>query len=266
MPLNRIITLRFIVLLTSAMIYDWYTEMPLWIYIILIVSYLIIHIAGSIILSMQFFLPVKCKGKAESNAIAITFDDGPVPGKTEKILEILSQHKVLASFFCIGNRIEEHPDLVKRIHNEGHLLANHSYWHGKTFDFQSSSKIIKELMDTDVALKNTIGLTPRFFRPPYGVTNPMVASAVKQRGYETIGWSVRSFDTVIHDSSALMKRVIKSLRAGDMILFHDYCDVTIEILPALLDHIHTLGLKIVRADELLNEKGYVEENHLQQSQ
>ena len=93
----------------------------------------------------------------------------------------------------------------------------------------------------------------------------MVAKAVKQRGYETIGWSVRSFDTVIHDSSALMKRLTKSLKAGDIILFHDYCDVTIEILPALLDHIKKLGLKIVRADELLNEKGYVEESYLQQS-
>ncbi len=239
--------------------------MPFWIYIILILSYLIIHIAGSIFLSMQFFLPAKFKGRAESNAIAITFDDGPVPGKTEKILEILSQHKIHASFFCIGNRVDDHPALVKRIYNEGHLLANHSYWHGKTFDLQSSLKIEKELMDTDVALKKTIGLTPRFFRPPYGVTNPMVARAVKKRGYETIGWSVRSFDTIIHDSSALMKRVTKSLKAGDMILFHDYCEVTIEILPALLDHINKLGLKIVRVDELLNERAYVEELGLPQS-
>jgi peptidoglycan/xylan/chitin deacetylase (PgdA/CDA1 family) len=265
MSLNRIVTFGFIVLLISAMLYDWYNDMPFWIYVVLILSYLIIHIAGSFNLSMRFFLPVKYKGKPESNAIAITFDDGPVPGKTEKILEILSQYKVLATFFCIGNRIDKHPALVKRIYNEGHLLANHTYWHGKTFDLQSSAKIEKELLDTDVALKKAVGLTPRFFRPPYGVTNPMVASAVKQRGYETIGWSVRSFDTITQDSSVLMKRVTKSLKAGDMILFHDYCDVTIEILPALLEHINKLGLKIVRADELLNEKAYVEEYSLPKS-
>nr|HPM31138.1 hypothetical protein [Chryseolinea sp.] len=82
---------------------------------------------------------------------------------------------------------------------------------------------------------------------------------------ETIGWSVRSFDTVIKDSNTLMKRVTKSLKGGDMILLHDYCDVTIAILPALLDHINKLGLKIVRADELLNERAYVEDAILPQS-
>ncbi len=259
MSLNRIVTLNFIVLLISAVLYDWFNDMPFWIYIVLAVSYIIIHSAGSVILCMQFFLPVKYKGNVESNAIAITFDDGPVAGKTEKILEILKRHNAQATFFCIGNRVDGNPDLVKRMYNEGHLLGNHSYWHGKTFDLQSSTKIEKELRDTDDALKKAIGITPRFFRPPYGVTNPMVANAVKRGGYETIGWSVRSFDTITHNSSALMKRVTKSLKAGDIILFHDYCDVTIEILPALLDHIAKLGLKIVRADELLKERAYVEE-------
>jgi len=259
------VTLGFIALLISAIIYDVYNNMPLWVYIILTLSYLFIYAAGSIILSMKFFLPVKYKGTAESKAIAITFDDGPVPGKTERILEILSRHQARATFFCIGNRVDKHPALVKRMHDEGHLLGNHSYWHGKTFDLQSSAKIEKELSDTDLALKKAVGITPRFFRPPYGVTNPMVATAVKQRKYETIGWSVRSFDTVTPDSKVLMKRITKSLKSGDMILLHDYCDVTISILPALLEHINKLGLKIVRADELLNEKPYVEELVLPQS-
>jgi len=252
-------------LLGSAVLYDWYGDLPYWIYLVLILTYLVIHIRGSVVLSMRFFLPVKYKGKLESNAIAITFDDGPVPGNTEKILEILNQYNVHATFFCIGNRVDEHPALTKRIYNEGHLLGNHSYWHGKTFDLQSSTKIEKELADTDLSLKKVVGVTPRFFRPPYGVTNPMVATAVKRGGYETIGWSVRSFDTVIKDSNTLMKRVTKSLKGGDMILLHDYCDVTIAILPALLDHINKLGLKIVRADELLNERAYVEDAILPQS-
>jgi peptidoglycan-N-acetylglucosamine deacetylase len=265
MSLNKVVTYSFIALLASVMLYDWFSAVPHWIYIVLIIIYLILHIAGSIILSMRFFLPVKYKAASKSNAVAITFDDGPVPGRTEKILEILNRHRAHATFFCIGNRVDEHPALVKRIYDEGHLLGNHSYWHGKTFDLQSSTKIEKELMDTDSALKKAVGVTPRFFRPPYGVTNPMVADAVRQRGYETIGWSIRSFDTMSQDSNALMKRVTKSLKGGDMILFHDYCDVTIEILPALLDHISKLGLKIVRADELLNERGYVEEISLAQS-
>ncbi len=264
MSLNKVVTNSFIALLGSVMLYDCFNAVPHWIYIVIIVLYLILHIAGSIILSMRFFLPVRYKGDSQSTSIAITFDDGPFAGKTEKILEILNRHRAHATFFCIGNRVDQHPALVKRIHDEGHLLGNHSYWHGKTFDLQSSTKIEQELIDTDSALKKAAGVTPRFFRPPYGVTNPMVADAVKLRGYETIGWSVRSFDTMSNDSNALLKRVTKSLKGGDIILFHDHCDVTIEILPALLEYIHKLGLKIVRADQLLNEPGYVEENHLLQ--
>jgi len=84
----------------------------------------------------------------------------------------------------------------------------------------------------------------------------MLASAVKRGGYKTIGWSIRSFDTVIKDSKVLMNRITRSLKGGDVILLHDYTDSTLEILPDLLDHIKKVGLKIVRVDQLLNEKAY----------
>ncbi|MBA4055584.1 MAG: polysaccharide deacetylase family protein, partial [Marivirga sp.] len=126
-----------------------------------------------------------------------------------------------------------------------------------TFDLQTTGRIVKELVDTDQTILKAIGVKPRLFRPPYGVTNPMVASAVKKGGYKTIGWSIRSFDTVIKDSATLLERITKPLKGGDVILLHDYSNTTLEILPALLDHISKVGLKIVRVDELLNEKAYV---------
>jgi peptidoglycan/xylan/chitin deacetylase (PgdA/CDA1 family) len=86
----------------------------------------------------------------------------------------------------------------------------------------SGATIGKELDDTDHAIYKTIGAKPAFFRPPYGVTNPMVASAVERGGYKTIGWSIRSFDTVIKDSKVLMERITGSLKGGDVILLHDY--------------------------------------------
>jgi len=205
---------------------------------------------------MQFFLPVRWKGDEHSNSIAITFDDGPVPGRTEKILDILKSGQVRAAFFCIGSRVADYPALAKRIHDAGHLLGNHSYWHGKTFDLQTSKKIARELTDTDEIIHRTIGVRPNFFRPPYGVTNPMVARAVRKGGYKTIGWTKRSLDTFITSPAALMNRVTKSLKAGDVILFHDNSNTTLEILPDLFDHVEKLGLKIVRLDELLNEKAY----------
>jgi len=252
----KTITIVFIVALAAMLAYDAVATLPWWYFLILVMVYLGIVAYGTSVLSAQFFLPVRYRGDQSSNSIAITFDDGPIPGNTEKALEILKMRGVKAAFFCIGNRIAAHPQLTKAIHTAGHLVCNHSYWHAATFDLQSAAQIAKELTDTDKVIEETIGARPTFFRPPYGVTNPMLASAVKKGGYKTIGWSVRSFDTMSKDATTLMQRVTKSLKGGDVVLFHDYCDITLDILPAFLDHVAKRGLKIVRVDELLNERAY----------
>lgn len=253
---HRNLTIIFILQLLTVAAGIIFFPIPPWVFLILIAVYLAFEVYGSFNLSAQYFLDVKYKGDNSSKSVAITFDDGPIPGKTEKVLDILRANKVHAAFFCIGHRVKENPGLLKRIDEEGHVIGNHSYWHGKTFDFQTPGKISDELRQTDEVIKSTIDKTPRFFRPPYGVTNPMVSSAVKTRGYTTIGWSIRSFDTMIKDKAKLLRLVTSSVEGGSVILLHDYCDHTIEILPALLDHISKLGLKIVRVDELLNEKPY----------
>ncbi len=95
---------------------------------------------------------------------------------------------------------------MARIHGEGHVLGNHSYWHGKLFDLQSPAAIRAELEHTNAAVQEIIHKRPRFFRPPYGVTNPMVATAVRKLSYTTIGWSLRSFDSVSNDGGRLMSQ------------------------------------------------------------
>jgi peptidoglycan/xylan/chitin deacetylase (PgdA/CDA1 family) len=253
----KTINIIFLILLLIVVAYDWNNSVSLWWYALLGIIYLNIQAYGASVLSAQFFLPVKFQGDTNSNKIAITFDDGPIPVMTERILDVLTTYKVPAAFFCIGNRVKDYPALTKRIHDSGHLIGNHSYWHGAMFDLQSPEKIAKELTDTDSAIQKVINKKPNFFRPPFGVTNPMVAAAVKKGGYKTIGWSIRSFDTVTKNGSVLFERVTKSLKGGDVILFHDYSASTLEILPAFLEHVAKVGLKIVRVDELLKEKAYV---------
>jgi peptidoglycan/xylan/chitin deacetylase (PgdA/CDA1 family) len=252
----KTVNITFFILLILLVVFDQRAPLPFFTFVILISIYLIILVYGSAVLSIQFFLPVTWRGEVRSNAVALTFDDGPIPGNTEKILEILKLYKIQAAFFCIGNRIADHPDLAKRIHEDGHLLGNHSYWHRVTFDLQTARKIEQELIDTDDVIQRSVGIKPNFFRPPFGVSNPMVAKAVKKRGYRTIGWSVRSMDTLGKNSSIVLDRVTKSVKGGDIILLHDYSSVTLEVLPALLDHVLKVGLKIVRLDILLNEKPY----------
>jgi peptidoglycan-N-acetylglucosamine deacetylase len=253
----KTINILFALGLVFLLAYDQWRGISTWLYVLLTAVYAGLQAYGTTVLSTQFFLPVRFRGERSTQQVALTFDDGPIPGKTEEILKILECYHVSAAFFCIGNRVADNPVLTKQIYDGGHLIGNHSYWHKATFDLQPASKISKELTDTDQAILTAIGMKPRFFRPPYGVTNPMVATAVKNGGYKTIGWSIRSFDTVIKDSAVLMNRITKRLKGGDVILLHDYSNTTLEILPALLDHIAKVGLKIVRVDELLNEKAYV---------
>jgi len=252
----KTVNVIFLLMIIMLMALNSVFSLSIAVYIVVAMLYLAIVTYGTISLSAQFFIPVRCKGDISSGAIAITFDDGPVPGKTDKILEILKSYKVSAAFFCVGYRIVDNPILAKRVHDSGHLLGNHSYWHKKTFDLQRSEKIEQELITTNKAIEQAIGLKPNLFRPPFGVTNPMVAKAIVRGGFETIGWSIRSFDTVSRNRETLLKRLTHSINGGDIILFHDYGDLTVAILPEFLDHVFARGLKVVRVDELLNVKAY----------
>lgn len=247
----------FLALLALIVLYDQTAYVSPWIYGTVILIYFGLQAYGSSVLSAQFFVPVKWRGDGSSQAVALTFDDGPVPGNTDEILRILRSYNTPAAFFCIGNKTVKNKTTVKAIYDAGHLVCNHSYWHRSTFDLQSSSLISKELSDTDECIYEIIGERPRFFRPPFGVTNPMVAKAIRNGGYVTVGWTMRSFDTIIRNPARLRKRIMRNIKGGDVILLHDQSQATVEILPDLIEYINSIGLKIVRIDELLKENAYV---------
>ncbi len=252
----RKLNIVLVAVLLLLIIIDWQIAIPPPLYWIILILYLLINSWGSIFISSNFFIPTKCKGAIGFNSIALTFDDGPIAERTERVLEILNSYQVKATFFCIGKNVKELPKVAKRIHDDGHLIGNHSYYHGTMFDLQSTEKMKEELAHTNQTMNQTIGLSPRFFRPPYGITNPMLASAVKNLNFVTVGWSVRSFDTIAKGNKKLFMRITKNLKAGDIILLHDRCEITIEILPELLTYIKGVGLKVESLDKLLGEKAY----------
>jgi peptidoglycan-N-acetylglucosamine deacetylase len=247
-----------VAIMIGLLLVNQWLDVSVWIYIAFFTAYIGVQVYGSSVLSVGYFLPVLWRGTESSGAVALTFDDGPVAGRTEKILDILNQYQAPAAFFCIGKRVEAHPQLVHRMHNAGHLIANHSFFHRATFDLQTAAAIGAELQSTDQAIERAIGAKPIYFRPPFGVTNPMVASAVRKGDYKTIGWSIRSLDTVINDRTRLLRRITGSLKGGDIILLHDHGPCTVDILSDLIKQISALGLKIVRVDQLLNEKAYAQ--------
>lgn len=217
--------------------------------------FFIAKIYGSFFISSNFYLKALCSGDRSGNSIAITFDDGPTPGATDRVLQILKERNVKATFFCIGKNAANAESFVRQMDADGHLIGNHSFNHGKWFDLQSHEKMQDELIKTDEAISAAINKKPKLFRPPYGVTNPNLAKAVGDH-YQTIGWSVRSFDTASKDRDRIWKRITKKLRGGDIVLFHDRCEITIELLPEFIDHVANAGLNIVPLDQLLKLKPY----------
>lgn len=203
----------------------------------------------------QAYIKTYCKSDTKDKKIAITFDDGPDAEITPKVLAILNDFNVKATFFCIGNQIEKNRELVKEIDSNGHLIGNHSYSHEFWFDLYPANKMQEDIRKTNGLIFETIGKKTKLFRPPYGVTNPSLKRAIKKLGFNTIGWSIRSLDTV-KKSEKTISLVKKRLSSGDIILFHDNREQIIETLKAFFTYAKTEGYKIVPLDELLNIKAY----------
>ena len=117
--------------------------------------------------------------------------------------------------------------------------------------------MLEELRLTDTLVENATGLRPHFFRPPYGVTNPNLRKAVIKGGYFPLGWNIRSLDTMAKKEEELLHRIISKLQPGSIILLHDSMEITVKILPALIESIRSKGYAIARIDKILNVPAYV---------
>ena len=221
----------------------------------LLLIYVSVLFCGSYFIRMGFFLKSICSVKTNDRWIALSFDDGPA-GSTSQVLDILKENEVEAAFFCIGKKISGNEELLKRMVQEGHIIGNHSFSHHTFFDFFSSGKMMNDMKQMNQLVKDITGLTPRFFRPPYGVTNPNLKKAVMLGGFISIGWSIRSYDTVIKNRVRLLSKILSALKPGAILLLHDTSETTVAILPELLKAIRHKGFQIVRLDKLVNLKPY----------
>ncbi|HYG02550.1 MAG TPA: polysaccharide deacetylase family protein [Chryseosolibacter sp.] len=252
----RVVNIVALLMLASLLMAEVLVNIPSYPFILLFISYVAAVAYGSVVMSAQMFGINTTCGDSSKRQIALTFDDGPIPGKTEEVLRILEQHHVKAAFFCIGSRVNGSPDLVNEVVKRGHIVGNHSYSHKPWFGFLSFTKVRAELAAANSAIFKVIGKEPVFFRPPYGVTNPMIGKAAFAGNFHSIGWSIRSFDTVISNTGSLLKRVTTPLKNGDVVLFHDYSDSMLAILPDFIAYARNKGYEIVRLDVLLNQEPY----------
>ncbi len=230
--------------------------LPVYIYPLLFIAWSLIVFWGCYNIGSNFFIKIVCKANTEKKEIAISFDDGPAENCTWEILKILNTENVRATFFCIGNRIAGNESILKYIHAEGHIISNHSYSHHFWFDMYSSKKMQDDLQQMDSEMERVTGLKPKLFRPPYGVTNPNLAKAIRNGGYTPVGWSVRSMDTVIKDEKKLLEKINAGIKPGAVFLFHDTSKTTIAVLPEFIQEVKKRGYNIIPLDKLLALQPY----------
>ena len=177
--------------------------------------------------------------------IAITFDDGPHPKYTEKLLEGLKDRNVKATFFIIGENAALYPDIVKKISEDGHLIGNHTYSH-VNLSCISIDNAILEITKTNDLIKQYTGITPKYIRPPYGLYSN---SLKKETNLTPILWTIDPRDWSVLNTDSVVKHVLKRAKDGDIILLHDIFDTSVEAAFKIIDELKSKGYEFVTVDE-----------------
>jgi polysaccharide deacetylase family sporulation protein PdaB len=194
----------------------------------------------------------------ENNAmqIALTFDDGPHPVYTPKILEILEKYQIPATFFMIGENVASYPSLVKKVFERGHEIGNHTYSHPKLNRCEKKT-LHQELQRTDQAIFEAVDCHPTLFRPPEGFCNELLAKQSAQWGYKVILWNIDTRDWAHTPVENIVSYVKKNVKSGDILLFHDYIakdSPTPKALEILIPYLLEEGYQFVTVSELLRNE------------
>lgn len=254
---RRTINAITILVLAALAISSYFNTIHWLLFLFVIFTWFLITLCGSFLIRWNYHLTAKHSNKnINKQHISITFDDGPHPEFTPKALDLLKQHNAKATFFCIGQNVEKHPEILQRIISEGHLVANHTYSHSKSFGFFSTSKVVAELKKTNAIIEDVIGKEMKLYRPAFAATNPMIERAVKQLKVSVIGWNVRSLDTTARSEKMILNRITRKVSSGDIILLHDTSAKTMVVLEQLLLFLQEKNLKSVTVDQLLEIEGY----------
>jgi peptidoglycan-N-acetylglucosamine deacetylase len=218
----------------------------------------------------NFWGPVISRGVGASG-VALTFDDGPTPDGTDRVLDTLGELGVRAAFFVIGRSARQHPRLVERMHAEGHVVGNHSQDHSHFGMFGRRTYWRKQLEMTDEAIRQAIGRRPALFRPPMGQKTGHVTRAAAMSGHTIVTWTRSAYDGVGASPQRIVRRLTVPARAGDILLLHDGLEPnairrdpspTVAAVRPLVERLRSVGLEPQPLDEILGLAPYRESAQL----
>jgi peptidoglycan/xylan/chitin deacetylase (PgdA/CDA1 family) len=189
----------------------------------------------------------------DAAGVALTFDDGPDPEVTPRVLDLLDAHGARASFFVIGERARAHPALVRDMLRRGHAVENHTQRHSPLFALRGPLALWRELRDAQDSIAAAGGILPRFFRAPMGLRSPLLDPVLALHGLSLVSWSRRGHDALKRDPAAALARLLRGIAPGDILLLHDgNCardadgrPVVLSVLPRLLPALAARGLPVV---------------------
>jgi len=186
--------------------------------------------------------------------VALTFDDGPDPATTPRVLDLLEAKAARASFFCVGRKAERHPALVEEIARRGHRVENHSFAHSNGFCMLPPGAMGRDIDRAQSLLGRLAGREPRYFRAPAGLRSPWLDGLLRERDLTLVSWTRRGLDTVSRRPERVTARLVRDLAAGDILVLHDGGhgaapgaaprSTGLEALPRLLEAVSAAGLRI----------------------
>lgn len=181
--------------------------------------------------------------------VALTFDDGPHEGSTERLLTGLKERDVKATFFLIGGSIEGKEEIVKQMAEDGHLIGSHTFRHVQLTNL-SLEEACSEITMTNEAITSVTGQTVEYIRPPYGAWDARLDCAIN---LHEVGWTVDPRDWDVKDTETIVKRVLADVKDGSIILLHDVYDTSVEAALWIVDELKAQGYTFVTVDRLLIE-------------
>lgn len=207
----------------------------------------------------RFFLPVISRGDPRRGAVALTFDDGPDAVTTPALLEMLDRHRAAATFFVLGSRAAQHPELVREILRRGHTVGNHSYRHDLLSAFRSPRTTAADIEAAQRVVRD-LGAEPLAYRPPMGITSPRLSRALPDDGLLVVNFSCRAWDGGNRRIRDLAGRILRCVRPGDIVLLHERLPDPAQMghwsgqIERILQGLTDLGLKVVPLAELIGRE------------
>ncbi|WP_245583499.1 polysaccharide deacetylase family protein [Paenibacillus assamensis] len=205
-------------------------------------------------------------GSSTPPRVALTFDDAPDQLFTPRVLDVLKEYKVKATFFVVGNRAQKHPDIINRIVKEGHILGNHTYNHPNLAKV-SNTIFQREVLDTQQTIKKLTGKTMRYLRPPYGNITEEQIKWLVSKNISIVNWNVDSLDWKGLNAEQVLANVMGDVKAGAIVLQHsaggegEDLSGTVQALPQIIKQLGEQGIELVTVPELLNKPAYKINGH-----